>query len=84
MAPMTSQIARMTEPSPSTSPTPANDAIIAASNHTGTPVTRPTWTKSVTMYGPFGRNTPQEIQKAFAAYHAGKLGTIPTPEKENA
>src|SRR6188768_1934125 len=46
---------RRIETSPSTSPTPANEAIIAASYQTGTPPTRPTWTKSVTMYGAFGR-----------------------------
>ena len=47
---------RRIETNPSTSPTPANEAIIAASYQTGTPLTRPTWTKSVTMYGAFGRN----------------------------
>ena len=50
--PWTSRI----ETSPSTSPTAANEAIIAASYQTGTPLTRPTWTKSVMMYGAFGRN----------------------------
>jgi len=38
----------------------------------------------VAGYGPFVMNTPQEIQKAYADYHAGRLGKIPTPEKENA
>jgi hypothetical protein len=26
-------------------------------------------------------NTPKEIQQAFADFHAGRLGTIPTKEK---
>jgi hypothetical protein len=26
-------------------------------------------------------NTTKEIQQAFADYHAGRLGTIPTTEK---
>jgi redox-sensitive bicupin YhaK (pirin superfamily) len=38
----------------------------------------------VAGYGPFVMNTQQEIQKAYADYHAGRLGKIPTPEKENA
>jgi hypothetical protein len=26
-------------------------------------------------------NTPKEIQQAFADFHAGRLGTIPTQEE---
>ena len=35
----------------------------------------------VAGHGPFVMNTPREIQQAFADYHAGRLGKIPTPEK---
>jgi redox-sensitive bicupin YhaK (pirin superfamily) len=54
------------------------DAVVFVMN--GAPIDEP-----VAGYGPFVMNTPQEIQKAFADYHAGKLGKIPsTREKENA
>jgi len=51
------------------------DSVVFAMS--GQPIDEP-----VAGYGPFVMNTPQEIQKAFADYHAGKLGTIPTTTKE--
>ena len=50
------------------------DAIVFVMS--GTPLGEP-----VAGYGPFVMNTPREIQQAFADYHAGRLGTIPTPQK---
>jgi len=56
----------------------AADAVVFVMN--GAPIDEP-----VAGYGPFVMNTTQEIQKAFADYHAGKLGKIPsTKEKEKA
>ena len=52
----------------------ATDAIVFVMN--GAPIDEP-----VAGYGPFVMNTPREIQQAFADYHAGRLGKIPTPEK---
>jgi redox-sensitive bicupin YhaK (pirin superfamily) len=34
----------------------------------------------VVGHGPFVMNTSREIQQAFADYHAGRLGKIPTKE----
>jgi quercetin 2,3-dioxygenase len=48
----------------------AADAIVFVMN--GAPIDEP-----VAGYGPFVMNTPQEIQRAFADYHAGRLGSIP-------
>jgi redox-sensitive bicupin YhaK (pirin superfamily) len=50
------------------------DAVVFVMN--GAPIDEP-----VVGYGPFVMNTSQEIQKAFADYHAGRLGKIPTKEK---
>ena len=52
----------------------ATHAIVFVMN--GAPIDEP-----VAGYGPFVMNTPREIQQAFADYHAGRLGKIPTPEK---
>jgi redox-sensitive bicupin YhaK (pirin superfamily) len=49
----------------------ASDAIVFVMN--GAPIDEP-----VAGYGPFVMNTPKEIQQAFADYHAGRLGKIPT------
>jgi redox-sensitive bicupin YhaK (pirin superfamily) len=48
-----------------------SQAIVFVMN--GAPIDEP-----VAGYGPFVMNTPQEIQQAFADYHAGRLGKIPT------
>jgi hypothetical protein len=50
------------------------DATVFVMN--GAPIDEP-----VAGYGPFVMNTPQEIQRAFADYHAGRLGKIPAKEK---
>ena len=47
-----------------------SDAVVFVMN--GAPINEP-----VVGYGPFVMNTPQEIQRAFADYHAGLLGKIP-------
>jgi redox-sensitive bicupin YhaK (pirin superfamily) len=49
------------------------DAVVFVMN--GAPIDEP-----VAGYGPFVMNTPREIQQAFADYHAGRLGKIPTKE----
>jgi hypothetical protein len=54
--------------------TAQTNAIVFVMN--GAPIDEP-----VAGYGPFVMNTPREIQQAFADYHAGRLGKIPTPEK---
>jgi quercetin 2,3-dioxygenase len=41
----------------------------------GAPIDEP-----VVGYGPFVMNTTREIQQAYADYHAGRLGKIPTKE----
>ncbi len=48
------------------------DATVFVMN--GAPIDEP-----VAGYGPFVMNTPREIQQAFADYHAGRLGKIPSP-----
>jgi quercetin 2,3-dioxygenase len=53
--------------------TATSDAIVFVMN--GAPIDEP-----VVGYGPFVMNTTAEIQKAFADYHAGRLGKIPTKE----
>jgi quercetin 2,3-dioxygenase len=50
-----------------------SDAIVFVMS--GAPIDEP-----VAGYGPFVMNTPREIQQAFADYHAGRLGKIPTKE----
>jgi redox-sensitive bicupin YhaK (pirin superfamily) len=50
--------------------TASTDAIVFVMN--GAPIDEP-----VVGYGPFVMNTSAEIQKAFADYHAGRLGRIP-------
>ena len=32
--------------------------------------------------GPFVMNTRQELEKAYADFHSGRMGVIPQPEKE--
>jgi quercetin 2,3-dioxygenase len=49
------------------------DAVVFAMN--GAPIDEP-----VVGHGPFVMNTSREIQQAFADYHAGRLGTIPSKE----
>ena len=51
-----------------------SDAIVFVMN--GAPIDEP-----VVGYGPFVMNTTREIQQAYADYHAGRLGTIPSKEK---
>ena len=48
-----------------------SDALVFVMN--GTPLDEP-----VAGYGPFVMNTPKEIQQAFADFHAGRLGSVPT------
>jgi redox-sensitive bicupin YhaK (pirin superfamily) len=50
-----------------------SDAIVFVMN--GAPIGEP-----VVGYGPFVMNTTREIQQAYADYHAGRLGKIPTKE----
>jgi redox-sensitive bicupin YhaK (pirin superfamily) len=50
-----------------------SDAIVFVMN--GAPIDEP-----VVGYGPFVMNTTREIQQAYADYHAGRLGKIPTKE----
>ena len=51
-----------------------SDAVVFVMS--GAPLNEP-----VAGYGPFVMNTPKEIQQAYADYHAGRLGKIPTMEK---
>jgi redox-sensitive bicupin YhaK (pirin superfamily) len=53
--------------------TATSDAIVFVMN--GAPIDEP-----VVGYGPFVMNTTREIQQAYADYHAGRLGKIPTKE----
>ena len=50
-----------------------SDATVFVMN--GAPIDEP-----VAGYGPFVMNTQREIQQAFADYHAGRLGKIPSRE----
>jgi hypothetical protein len=50
-----------------------SDAIVFVMN--GAPIDEP-----VVGHGPFVMNTSREIQQAFADFHAGRLGKIPTKE----
>jgi quercetin 2,3-dioxygenase len=52
----------------------ASDAIVFVMN--GAPIDEP-----VVGSGPFVMNTAREIQQAYADYHAGRLGRVPTTEK---
>lgn len=52
----------------------AGEATVFVMN--GAPIDEP-----VVGYGPFVMNTTREIQQAFADFHAGRLGKIPTTEK---
>ncbi|HEU4923688.1 MAG TPA: pirin family protein [Burkholderiales bacterium] len=54
--------------------TAQTNAIVFVMN--GAPIDEP-----VAGYGPFVMNTPKEIQQAFADFHAGRIGSIPTQEK---
>jgi len=49
------------------------DSVVFVMN--GSPIGEP-----VVGYGPFVMNTTREIQQAYADYHAGRLGKIPTKE----
>jgi redox-sensitive bicupin YhaK (pirin superfamily) len=53
--------------------TATTDAIVFVMN--GAPIDEP-----VVGYGPFVMNTTREIQQAYADFHAGRLGKIPTKE----
>ena len=52
----------------------STDAMVFVMN--GAPIDEP-----VVGYGPFVMNTTAEIQRAFADYHAGRLGKIPATTK---
>ena len=52
----------------------AGEATVFVMN--GAPIDEP-----VVGYGPFVMNTTREIQQAYADFHAGRLGTIPSKEK---